>query len=174
MANRCGKITSSRPDWQQQPCLEQFDPTGHPGEKRLVRAARVAFRRVLKCFGKLRGYLTSLRWFWEESMRGFSGNQKQNQSYRVDPYSPAELTENRVRHGNWPDWAVFGSEFTTVDPDGILMQGQRLPTPNSPPEVMVVVFWRKGSRIDPICKKTTQTVRNFDPTGQSGCFFVLG
>ncbi|PKI50466.1 hypothetical protein CRG98_029149 [Punica granatum] len=46
--------------------------------------------------------------------------------------------------------SVFGSEFTTVDPDGILMQGQRLPTPNSPLEVIVVVVWRKGSRIDPI------------------------
>ncbi|PKI58782.1 hypothetical protein CRG98_020841 [Punica granatum] len=60
---------------------------------------------------------------------------------------------------------VFGSEFTTVDPDGILMQGQRLLTPNSPPEVMVVVIRRKGSQIDPICKKTAQTVRNFGPTG---------
>ncbi|PKI50186.1 hypothetical protein CRG98_029430 [Punica granatum] len=55
-------------------------------------------------------------------------------SYRVDPYSPAKITENRVHSGNWPVWAVFGSEFTTVDPDGILRQGQRLPTPNSPPE----------------------------------------
>ncbi|OWM72785.1 hypothetical protein CDL15_Pgr024837 [Punica granatum] len=97
-----------------------------------------------------------------------------SQSYRVDPYSPAKITENRVRPGNWPDWAVFGSEFTTVDPNGILMHGQRLPTPNSPLEVMVVVVWRKGSRIDPICKKTAQTIRNFDPTGQLGCFFVLG
>ncbi|OWM90840.1 hypothetical protein CDL15_Pgr011600 [Punica granatum] len=45
-----------------------------------------------------------------------------SQSYRVDPYSPAKIMENRVRPGNWPDWAVFGSEFTTVDPDGILIQ----------------------------------------------------
>ncbi|PKI52161.1 hypothetical protein CRG98_027457 [Punica granatum] len=97
-----------------------------------------------------------------------------SQSYRVDPYSPAKIMENRVRPGNWPDWAVFGSEFTTVDPDGILIQGQRLPTPNSPPEVMVWSFWGKGSRINPICKKTARTVKNFNPIGQSGCFFFLG
>ncbi|PKI51099.1 hypothetical protein CRG98_028528 [Punica granatum] len=56
------------------------------------------------------------------------------ESYRVDPYSPAKFTENRVRPVNWPDGAVFKSEFTTVDPDGILMQIQRLPTPKSSPE----------------------------------------
>ncbi|PKI58096.1 hypothetical protein CRG98_021523 [Punica granatum] len=61
---------------------------------------------------------------------------------------------------------VFGSEFSTVDPDGILRQGQRLPNPNSPPEVTVVVVFRNESRIDQICKKTPQTVRNFNPTGQ--------
>ncbi|PKI70936.1 hypothetical protein CRG98_008669 [Punica granatum] len=32
--------------------------------------------------------------------------------------------------GNWPDWAVFGSEFITMDSDGIFEQGQRLLTPN--------------------------------------------
>ncbi|PKI58129.1 hypothetical protein CRG98_021478 [Punica granatum] len=90
------------------------------------------------------------------------------ESYRVDPYSPAKITKNRVRPGKRPDSAVFRSEFTTVDPDGTLMQGQQIPTPNSPPEVMVVVVWRKGSRIDPICKKLALTLRNFDPTGQSG------
>ncbi|PKI70109.1 hypothetical protein CRG98_009572 [Punica granatum] len=163
-----------RPSCQQQARLEQFDPTGHPGENRPVRAAWVAFRRGLNCSRKLRGCLTSLQWFREECTGGVSGNQKQSQSYWVDPYSPTKITENRVCPENWPYWAVFGSEFTTVDPDGILMQGQRLPTPNSPMKVMVVVVWRKGSRIDPICKKTAQTVRNFDPTGQSSYFFVLG
>ncbi|PKI74468.1 hypothetical protein CRG98_005150 [Punica granatum] len=69
---------------------------------------------------------------------------------------------------------VFGSGFTTVDPDGILMQSQRLLTPNSPPKMTVVVVVQKESRIDLICKKTAITVRYFDPTGQSGCFFVLG
>ncbi|PKI72873.1 hypothetical protein CRG98_006741 [Punica granatum] len=97
-----------------------------------------------------------------------------SQSYWVDPYSPAKITENIVHPGNWPNWAVFGSKFTTVDPDGILMQGQRFPTPNSPLEVMVVVVWRKGSRIDSICKKIAQIVRNFDLTEQSGYFFCAG
>ncbi|PKI73704.1 hypothetical protein CRG98_005945 [Punica granatum] len=52
------------------------------------------------------------------------------QSYRIDPNNSAKITENRVRHGNRPDWAVFGSDVTMVAPDGILMQGQRIPTPN--------------------------------------------
>ncbi|PKI61507.1 hypothetical protein CRG98_018091 [Punica granatum] len=40
-----------------------------------------------------------------------------------------------------PDWPVLGSEVTTVAPDGILMQGRWLPTPNRPPEVAVMVVW---------------------------------
>ncbi|PKI40628.1 hypothetical protein CRG98_038977 [Punica granatum] len=52
------------------------------------------------------------------------------QSCRVDPYSPAKITKNIVRLGNRPDWAVFGFDVTTVAPDGILRQGQQLPTPN--------------------------------------------
>ncbi|PKI75870.1 hypothetical protein CRG98_003785 [Punica granatum] len=52
------------------------------------------------------------------------------QTYRVDPYSPAKITEKRVRLENRPDWAVFGSEVNTVSPDGILRQGQWFPTPN--------------------------------------------
>ncbi|PKI60537.1 hypothetical protein CRG98_019013 [Punica granatum] len=95
------------------------------------------------------------------------------QTYRVDPYSPVKITKNRVRLENRPDWAVFGSDVTTVSPDGILRQGQWLPTPTWPPEVAVVVVLRKESRINSISKKTSKTVRNFDPTGQSGCFFVL-
>ncbi|PKI42656.1 hypothetical protein CRG98_036938 [Punica granatum] len=118
----------------------------------------------------------------EESTRGFSGNQKQSQvsKQKTDSTGPEQTRLAQVGSNvatEAPDGIlrqVFWSEFSTVDPDGILMQGQRLPTPNSPPEVMVVVVWLKGSRIDPICKKTAQTVRNFDPTGQSGCFFVLG
>ncbi|OWM76841.1 hypothetical protein CDL15_Pgr016488 [Punica granatum] len=39
------------------------------------------------------------------------------QSYRVNPYSPSKITENRVRPGNRPDWAIFGSDVTTVAPD---------------------------------------------------------
>ncbi|PKI48947.1 hypothetical protein CRG98_030662 [Punica granatum] len=89
-----------------------------------------------------------------------------SQSYRVDSYRPAKITENRVRLENRPDWAVFWSDVTVVSSDGILRQGQRLPTPNSPLEVVVVVVFQKESRIDPICKKTAQTARNFDPTGQ--------
>ncbi|PKI73823.1 hypothetical protein CRG98_005807 [Punica granatum] len=94
-------------------------------------------------------------------------NTEQTRLAQVGSDVATEAPDGILRQG-------FGSEFTTVDPDGILMQGQRLPTPNSPPEVMVVVVWRKESRIDPICKKTAQTVRNVNPTGQSGCFFVLG
>ncbi|OWM78198.1 hypothetical protein CDL15_Pgr015017 [Punica granatum] len=105
---------------------------------------------------------------------GIVGSRVGSLSYQADPYSPAKIMENRVCPGSWPDWAVVGSEFTTVDPDGILMQGQLLPTPNLPPEVMVVVIWRKGSRIDPICKKNRKSDRKCDPTGQSGCFFVPG
>ncbi|OWM72551.1 hypothetical protein CDL15_Pgr005020 [Punica granatum] len=52
------------------------------------------------------------------------------QTYRVDPYSPAKITENRVRLENKPNWAVFGSDVTTVSPDGILRQCQWLRTPN--------------------------------------------
>ncbi|PKI63032.1 hypothetical protein CRG98_016556 [Punica granatum] len=70
--------------------------------------------------------------------------------------------------------AQVGLDVATEAPDGIFEQGQRLPTANSPPEVAVVVVFRKESWIDPICKKTVLTVRNFDPTGQSGCFFFLG
>ncbi|PKI51096.1 hypothetical protein CRG98_028525 [Punica granatum] len=40
---------------------------------------------------------------------------------------------------NKPDWASFGSFVTTVAPDGILLQGRRLPTPKRPPEVAIVV-----------------------------------
>ncbi|PKI42142.1 hypothetical protein CRG98_037458 [Punica granatum] len=45
------------------------------------------------------------------------------QTYRVDPYSPAKFTKNRVRLENRPDWAVFGSDITTLSPDGVLRQG---------------------------------------------------
>ncbi|PKI67276.1 hypothetical protein CRG98_012348 [Punica granatum] len=56
------------------------------------------------------------------------------------------------------DWApVFESNVTTVAPDGILRQGQWLSTPNRPPEVTVVVVWRKGARIDPIFKKNSKS-----------------
>ncbi|OWM77481.1 hypothetical protein CDL15_Pgr016878 [Punica granatum] len=48
-----------------------------------------------------------------------------------------------------PDWAVFGSDVTTVDPDGILMQDQWLPTLKGPPEVVVVVVWFQTYRVDP-------------------------
>ncbi|PKI47437.1 hypothetical protein CRG98_032178 [Punica granatum] len=51
-------------------------------------------------------------------------------TYRVDPYSLTKIIENRVRLENRPDWAVFGSDVTTVSPDGILRQGLWLPTPN--------------------------------------------
>ncbi|PKI75966.1 hypothetical protein CRG98_003624 [Punica granatum] len=37
-----------------------------------------------------------------------------------------------------------------------------------------MVVLPKESRIDPIYKKTARTVRKFNPTGQSGYFFVLG
>ncbi|PKI40704.1 hypothetical protein CRG98_038904 [Punica granatum] len=97
-----------------------------------------------------------------------------SQSYWVDPYRLAKITENRVRLENRPDWAVFGSDVTVVSSDGILRQSQWRLTPNSPPEVAVVVIFRKESQIDPIYEKTAQTVRNFDLTGQSGCFFFMG
>ncbi|PKI73240.1 hypothetical protein CRG98_006375 [Punica granatum] len=71
------------------------------------------------------------------------------QSCRVDPYSHAKITENRARPKNRSDWAVFGSDVTTVAPDGILMQGQRVPTPKRPPEVAVVVVWFQSCRVDP-------------------------
>ncbi|PKI49241.1 hypothetical protein CRG98_030350 [Punica granatum] len=72
---------------------------------------------------------------------------------RVDPYSPAKITENRARLGNKPDWAVLGSDVTTVVPDGILVQGRWLHTPKRPPVVTVVVVWRKEIRVDPNRKK---------------------
>ncbi|PKI78553.1 hypothetical protein CRG98_001060 [Punica granatum] len=95
-------------------------------------------------------------------------------SCRVDPYSPAKITQNRARLEFRTRLAQVGSDIATEAPDGIFELGQRLSTANSPPEVTVVVVFRKESSIDPICKKTVQTVRNFDPTGQSGCFFFLG
>ncbi|PKI69686.1 hypothetical protein CRG98_009957 [Punica granatum] len=97
-----------------------------------------------------------------------------SQSYRVDPYSPAKITENRARLEIWTRLTQVGLDVTTEAPDGSFEQGQRLPTDNAPPEVAVVVVFRKESWIEPIYKKTVQTVRNFDPTGQSGCFFFLG
>ncbi|PKI71994.1 hypothetical protein CRG98_007610 [Punica granatum] len=60
------------------------------------------------------------------------------QSCRVDLYNPAKITKSRARLGNRPDWAVCGSDVTTVAPDGILRQGQWLPTPNRPLEVGVI------------------------------------
>ncbi|PKI60744.1 hypothetical protein CRG98_018864 [Punica granatum] len=60
-----------------------------------------------------------------------------SQSYWVDPYRLAKITKNRVRLENRSDWAVFRSDVTVVSSDGILRQGQRLLTPNSPPEVAV-------------------------------------
>ncbi|OWM83062.1 hypothetical protein CDL15_Pgr011744 [Punica granatum] len=87
------------------------------------------------------------------------------QSYRVDPYSPAKITENKARPGNRPDWAVFRSNVTMVAPDGILLQGWWLPTSKRPPEVTVVIVRRKESRVDPICKKNAKTVRKSDMTG---------
>ncbi|OWM90906.1 hypothetical protein CDL15_Pgr027393 [Punica granatum] len=94
-------------------------------------------------------------------------------SCRVDPYSSTKITENRAPPGNRPDWAVFGSDVTRVVPDGILMQGQWLPTPKRPSEVTVVVFRRKESRIDLICKENAKIVRKSDQTWQSGYFFLL-
>ncbi|PKI49667.1 hypothetical protein CRG98_029912 [Punica granatum] len=38
---------------------------------------------------------------------------------RVDLYSPAKITENRVRLEKRPDWAVFESDVTTVSFNGI-------------------------------------------------------
>ncbi|PKI36002.1 hypothetical protein CRG98_043577 [Punica granatum] len=73
---------------------------------------------------------------------------------QLDPYGPAKITENRARPRNRLDWTIFGSDVTMVSPDEILRQGQRLPTPNSPPEVIVVVVLRKESQIDQIYKKT--------------------
>ncbi|PKI37352.1 hypothetical protein CRG98_042257 [Punica granatum] len=108
------------------------------------------------------------------------------ESYRVDPYNPAKITENRTRleirtrlapvgsdvAAEAPDGILrqVGSDVATEAPDGIVEQGQRLPTANSPLEVAMVVVFQKESWIDPIYKKTVQTVRNFDPTGQSGVF----
>ncbi|PKI72118.1 hypothetical protein CRG98_007505 [Punica granatum] len=102
------------------------------------------------------------------------GKEQAGSTCRIDPYSPAKITKNRAHLGNRRDWAVFGSNITTVAPDGILRQGQQLPTPNRPLEVTVVVVMRKESRIDSIYKKTARTVRKTDSTGQSGYFFVLG
>ncbi|OWM90920.1 hypothetical protein CDL15_Pgr027407 [Punica granatum] len=48
-----------------------------------------------------------------------------------------------------PDWAVFGSEVTTVAPDGMLMQGQWLPTPKRLPEATVVVVWFQTNQVHP-------------------------
>ncbi|OWM87871.1 hypothetical protein CDL15_Pgr008317 [Punica granatum] len=53
-----------------------------------------------------------------------------SQNCQVDPYSPAKITKNRARPGYKPDWVVFGSDVTTVAPDGILRQGWWLLTPN--------------------------------------------
>ncbi|PKI78418.1 hypothetical protein CRG98_001191 [Punica granatum] len=74
-------------------------------------------------------------------------------SCRVDRYSPVKITENRARPRNKPDWAVFGSNVTTVALDEILLQVQWLPTPKRPPEVAMVVVRRKEPRIDLICKE---------------------
>ncbi|PKI71183.1 hypothetical protein CRG98_008432, partial [Punica granatum] len=74
-------------------------------------------------------------------------------SCRVDPYSPAKITQNRARLEFRTRLAQVGSEVATEAPDGNFEQGQRLPTANSPPEVAVVVVFRKESWIDPIYKK---------------------
>ncbi|OWM78219.1 hypothetical protein CDL15_Pgr015038 [Punica granatum] len=43
-----------------------------------------------------------------------------SQICRVDPYSPAKITENKVRLEIRPGWAIFGSNVTPVSLDGIL------------------------------------------------------
>ncbi|OWM85785.1 hypothetical protein CDL15_Pgr005976 [Punica granatum] len=53
--------------------------------------------------------------------------------------------------------AQVGSDIATEASDGSFEQGQRLPTDNSPPEVAVVVVFRKESWINPIYKKTAHT-----------------
>ncbi|OWM76874.1 hypothetical protein CDL15_Pgr010261 [Punica granatum] len=53
-----------------------------------------------------------------------------SQSYRVDPYSPAKITENRARLEIRTRLAPVGSDVATEAPDGILRQGQWLLTPN--------------------------------------------
>ncbi|PKI49537.1 hypothetical protein CRG98_030074 [Punica granatum] len=68
---------------------------------------------------------------------------------RVDPYSPAKITKNRVGLENRPDWAIFGSDVTTVSLDGILMQGQWLLTPKRTLEVALVVIWFQTCWVDP-------------------------
>ncbi|PKI52285.1 hypothetical protein CRG98_027327 [Punica granatum] len=90
------------------------------------------------------------------------------------PVQSCKNTQNRARLEFRTRLAQVGSDVATEAPEGIFEQGQQLPTANSSPKVAVVVVFRKESWIDPICKKTVQTVINFDPTGQSGCFFFLG
>ncbi|PKI61639.1 hypothetical protein CRG98_017970 [Punica granatum] len=90
------------------------------------------------------------------------------------PIQSCKNHPNRARLEFRTRLAQVGSDVATEAPDGMFEQGQRLPTANSSSEVAVVVVFRKESWIDPIYKKIVQTVRNFDPTGQSGCFFFLG
>ncbi|OWM70939.1 hypothetical protein CDL15_Pgr013120 [Punica granatum] len=96
------------------------------------------------------------------------------QTYRVDPYSPVKITNNRVRLENGPNWEVFGSDVTTVSPNGIFRVRPVAPDSSLTLGGGCSGSFAKESRIDPICKKTARTVRKFDPTEQSGCFFVLG
>ncbi|PKI66854.1 hypothetical protein CRG98_012720 [Punica granatum] len=91
------------------------------------------------------------------------------QSYRVDPYSLAKITENRVRPRNRPDWARFGSDVTTVAPDGILMQGRCSRLLRDPRRWLWCSF---GSRVIGLTRialqrsRKTEYVLETDPTGQ--------
>ncbi|OWM83679.1 hypothetical protein CDL15_Pgr004109 [Punica granatum] len=66
-------------------------------------------------FRKAKRILNILRWFWEESTRGFSGNQKRSQvsKQKTDSTGPEQTRLVQV-----------GSDVATEAPDGILRQGQ--------------------------------------------------
>ncbi|PKI54609.1 hypothetical protein CRG98_025123 [Punica granatum] len=71
----------------------------------------------------------------------------------IPDWHPARNKPEQIRQ------VVIGSDVTTVAPDGILLQGQWIPTPKRPPEVTVVVARRKQSRVDPICKENRKRIR---------------
>ncbi|PKI77725.1 hypothetical protein CRG98_001849 [Punica granatum] len=61
-----------------------------------------------------------------------------------------------------PDWAVFGSEITTVALDGILMQGRWLPTPKRP---RMWLWWSFGSKVVGLIRTALQRSRKTEHDG---------
>ncbi|PKI73453.1 hypothetical protein CRG98_006161 [Punica granatum] len=154
----------NRPGWTQLTRLELFQPNWTLERKRVGSDSSGGFLESAQLFRKAKRMLnipvTRLAVQRETTLpEALDGILMQDRWFPTPKRIP-EVTvvvvwfqSYRARPRNRPNWVVFGSDITTVAPDGILTQGQWLLTPKRPPEVTVVIVRRKESRIDSICKE---------------------